>query len=97
MVHRKEISIVGVIRECFLTRAEFKLNKDKTEKHREYLPGITNVSKGRELRMYHKLKGLISRIICGGKRSMSKKENEKGKMNKTSWVYVLRDYFFYFY
>ena len=29
---------------------------------------------------------------------MSKKENEKGKMNKTSWVYVLRDcYFFYFY
>ena len=28
---------------------------------------------------------------------MSKKENEKGKMNKTSWVYVLRDcYFFLF-
>ena len=57
---------MGVIRECFLTRAEFKLNKDKTEKHREYLPGITNVSKGRELRMYHRLNGLISRIICGG-------------------------------
>ena len=43
--------------------------------------------------MYHKLKGLISRIICGGKRSMSKKENEKGKMNKTGWVYVLGDFF----
>lgn len=24
---------------------------------------------------------------------MSKKENEKGKMNKTSWVYVLGDFF----
>ena len=29
---------------------------------------------------------------------MSKKENEKGKMNKTGWVYVLGDFFFnYFY
>lgn len=76
-------------------KGKFKLNKGKTEKHRECLPGITSISKDRELRMYHKLKGLKSRIICG-KRSMSKKENEKGKMNKTSWVYVLGDFFYYF-
>ena len=89
---------MGVIRERFFTKAEYKLNKGKTEKkRRECLPGITNVSKGWELRMYRKLKGLISRIICGGKRSMSKKENEKGKMNKTSWVYVLGDNFLNFY
>lgn len=69
---------VGVIREHFFKRQNLKLNKGKTEKkHRECLPGITSISKDRELRMYHKLKGLNSRIICGGKRSMSKKENER--------------------
>lgn len=71
---------MGVIREHFLAKAEFKLNKGKTEKkRRECLPGITNVSKGRELRMYGKLKGLISRIICGGKDQCPRRKMKKAK------------------
>lgn len=83
---------MGVIREHFLTKAEFKLKKGKTEKKcREYLPGITNVSKGPELTMYCKFKGLISKTIRGSKRSMSKKKDGKSKTRKTSWAYVRED------
>lgn len=74
---------MGVIREHFLTKAEFKLKKGKTEKKcREYLPGITNVSKGPELTMYCKFKGLISKTICGSKNQCPRRKMEKAKQER---------------